>query len=515
MAGSRSRFSRYLLPATSCLIFVALRIPLFLDPALHLGWNSDSALYGMIAKAVAAGRDFPIFFWGQSYMGPLTSYLAAPLVWVMHPMRALRLAASLEVLAGIIFYWLGLRRAFDERVANVVALWLVIGPSYMMFFSIATIGGEPMFFLSAIIFWFAQTTGLARLRDWFILGLLAGFGWWIHQGTVFAVAAAVLAQVAGRGWRVAGLHWPRSVIVAALAIVVGVDLVLGALRSLGFEVPSFFLFHPLLEPFVALLLLFAIANFDVLRQLRVVPAIAPAFSFIAGAVIGYLPVIIATLRGAVLKTYGLSVPTMSLRGTVEHSITWLRSDLWLFVGMAAAVLVVPFFIAAMLRRPRWEMPLITIILCLVFYLFSQRAYAGAVRYIVCALPMVYAFAADAMLRVRGGTIAVVAVALALLVPRVEQVRDVGAGRAEHYSTLPGGFDPRPTLQQIEAGHYTICYADYWIAYKLQWVSDERVRFIPYRSFDRTRATSRLLGAIPGPKCYVDDSGRVTARPIIP
>ena len=88
--------------ALAVAIFIALRIPLFFDPALHLGWNSDAAIFGMIAKAIAAGRDFPIFFWGQSYMGPLTSYLAAPLVWVMHPMRALRLAASLEVLAGIL-----------------------------------------------------------------------------------------------------------------------------------------------------------------------------------------------------------------------------------------------------------------------------------------------------------------------------------------------------------------------------------------------------------------------------
>lgn len=512
MAGGR-RFYRYLLPATCCLIFVTLRWPLFLDPALHLGWNSDAAVFGMIAKAIAAGRDFPIFFWGQSYMGPLTSYLAAPLVWVMHPMRALRLAASLEVLAGILFYWLGLRRAFDERVANVTALWLAIGPSYVMFFSIATIGGEPMFFLSAIIFWFAQTTGLTRPRHWLILGLLAGFGWWIHQGTVFAVAAAVLAQLTGDRSQLTGFHWPRSAIVAGLSIVVGVDVILGALRSLGFEVPSFFLYDPLLEPLIALLLLLAVANLDVLRPLLRMDR--RVFIFAGGAIVGYLPVIIATLRGAVLKTYGFSAPGMPLRGTVEHAITFLRSDLWLFLGMAASVLVVPFFIAAMLRRPGLEMPLITILLCLIFYLFSARAYPGAVRYIVSALPMVYAFAADAMLRVRGGVIAVLAVALALLVPRVEQVRDVGAGRAEAYASLPGAFDPRPTLRQIEAGRYSVCYADYWIAYKLQWVSDERIRFIPYRSFDRTKAVSRALAALPGSKCYVDNGGRVTVGPIIP
>src|SRR5437660_3482520 len=400
-------------------LFIALRIPLFLDPALHLGWNSDAALFGMIAKSIAQGRGFPLFFWGQSYLGPLTSYIAAPLVWVMHPMRALRLAASLEVLAGITFYWLGLRRAFDDRVANAAALWLAIGPSYFMLFSIATIGGEPMFLLSGAIFWFAQRTGLARMRDWFILGVLAGFGWWIHQGVIFALGAAVLAKVAGRRSPPAGLHWPRSPIVRAIAIAIGADLFLGALKSLGIDAPAFFLYDPVIEPLAALIVLLVIVNGDVIRSQwdRATPGALSvrAAPFIAGAVIGYLPVIIGTLRGAVLRTYGLSVPAMPLKGVIEHAVTLLRSDSWLFIGAAASVLVMPFFIAAMIRRPRLEMPLITIVLCILFYLFSQRAHPGTMRYIVCALPMVYAFAAGEMLRVRGGAVAVIAVALLLFV----------------------------------------------------------------------------------------------------
>ena len=47
------------------------------------------------------------------------------------------------------------------------------------------------------------------------------------------------------------------------------------------------------------------------------------------------------------------------------------------------------------------------------------------------------------------------------------------------------------------------------------VSDERVRFVPYRSLDRTRAASLALHRAPGPKCYVDSAGRVSRfAPII-
>ena len=221
------------------------------------------------------------------------------------------------------------------------------------------------------------------------------------------------------------------------------------------------------------------------------------------------------MRGLVPETYGLSVPTMPLRGVVEHFVTFVSSDLWLFIGAAASIVVVPFFIVAMLRRPPLDMPLITIILCTIFYLFSQRAHPGTMRYIVSALPMVYAFAANEMLRVRWGGIAITAVTLALLVPSIEQIRDVATGRGEYYAGLPGDFDPRPVLRDIESRHYTICYADYWISYKLQWVSDERVRFIPFHSLDRTRATSRALHAAPGPKCFVDKNGRVSPMPKTP
>jgi hypothetical protein len=447
-------------------------------------------------------------------MGPLTSYIAAPLIWLMHPMRALRLAASLEVLAGILFYWLGLRRAFDERVANAVAILLAIGPAYTIHFSIATIGGEPMFFLSAIIFWFAQFTGLARARDWFILGILGGVGWWIHQGTVFALAAAVIVPIAGRRSELAGLHWPRSSIVAAIGLLIGADAILGALRSLGFETPALFFHDPLLEPLVALLLLLALANFDVLR-------VALRFDrrlllFVLGALIGYLPVIVGTMRGVVLKSYGLSVPPMPLRGTIAHAITFVRHDVWMLAGGGiAALIVIPFCVVAIVRRPRIDMPLVTLVLCVLFYLLSSRAYPGTVRYIVSALPMVYAFAADELLRIRGGILGVLAVVVALLIPGVRLIREVGDARAEVYGHFGGEFDPRPVLRTIESQHYTICYAEYWVAYKLQWVSDEQVRFIPYHSYDRTKAASRVLAAVPGPKCYVDPNGAVSEFRAVP
>jgi hypothetical protein len=518
-------------------LFIALRLVLFFDPALRLGWNSDAAVFGLMAKAIAAGREWPLFFWRQSYMGVMTSYIAAALMPVVNAVLALRLAASAEVLAGIVFYWLGLQHAFGTKVANVVALWLAIGPAYLMHFSIAPIGGEQMFVLSAIIYWLAETTGLRRNRDWLIFGLLAGFGWWIHQGTIFAVAAAIIVFVRRTEWWAAvrdARTQRRHIVLTAIAVLLAIDTLLGVCVSVGLRVPAFFWFNLILDPLIPLLLILTV-NVQRLRAVARIEraAFARAALFAVGAVLAYSPVIIATLRGKVPQTYGLDVPLMYLDGVAEHAVTFLRSDLWLFLGVGASIVVVPFFIAAMVRRPPLDMPLVTIILCVVFYLWSQRAHPGTMRYIVSALPMVYAFAAQEMLRLNVGrvlnpsaaeggrsaaadglrtrptfAIPIAIVTLALLVPRIAQVRDVARAQGEYYGGLPGDFDPRPTLRAIETAHYTICYTDYWLAYKLQWVSDERVRFIPFHTFDRNREASRALAATPVPKCYVDLSGRV-------
>src|SRR5205085_398260 len=131
-----------------------------------------------------------------------------------------------------------------------------------------------------------------------------------------------------------------------------------------------------------------------------------------------------------------------------------------------------------------------------------------------ALPMVYAFTCDEMLRWRWvglGAAGIVAVALAI--PRIGEVRDIAAGRSEQYEGLGGTFDPRPTLKTIESSGYRVCYAEYWVAYKLEWLSGGSVAFIPFHSYDRTRERSRRLGALAVKKCFVTNDGAV--RPLTP
>ena len=116
----------------------------------------------------------------------------------------------------------------------------------------------------------------------------------------------------------------------------------------------------------------------------------------------------------------------------------------------------------------------------------------------------FAEAADFLRRrIPAGFVALLSGGLALSVTffLLRQAQGVVAG-------LLAEPDPRAPLRAIAEQGYTICHAGYDTAYTLQFLSDERVRFIPYHSPDRNRTLSAELRANPEPQCLVTDDGVV-------
>jgi len=68
--------------ALGALLVAALlaRLPFLLWGGLH--FDSDQAVMGLMARHIGQGRAFPVYFYGQSYLFPVLSYLAAPAVAV-------------------------------------------------------------------------------------------------------------------------------------------------------------------------------------------------------------------------------------------------------------------------------------------------------------------------------------------------------------------------------------------------------------------------------------------------
>ena len=86
----KSRRIEIPLAAAAVLAGVCLRI--FHFARLHESLDADESIVGLMAMHIAEGREFPVFFYGQHYLGALESYLAAMgfAVWGPSPM-ALRL----------------------------------------------------------------------------------------------------------------------------------------------------------------------------------------------------------------------------------------------------------------------------------------------------------------------------------------------------------------------------------------------------------------------------------------
>jgi hypothetical protein len=445
------------------LAFFLIRLPLLTPPGLLLGWHSDAALLGLMARAITEG-DIPWLFWGADYLAPLTSLFAALVGMILRsevgPLE-LRIGVSVEILAALLFFYAGLRITAGRRAAMVATLWLTAGPAFLFKLGYAPLSAEQYFFLGAIVFWYVTRFRFTRPCHWLILGLLTGAGLWIHRGVLF-------------------------VVVPALIVIVWYDL----------------------------------------RLMKWWRIAACAAVFAVAVPLGYIPAMIGKLA-IDQRLYAPVKPPWSLAHVQRRFLETVTNDVWWFVGaesnasrwILGAVLVVLLALAIWNFRPARSAVFAAGVvgISFAFWILSTDAHRGAVRYIMIALPIVYTFASAEIIRLwdRGrpdarfiAVLATIVITASVFIPRHRQVRDVAAALLEQHENWPGGFDPRPALGVIRRDGYRVCYADVWIAHKLEFLSDSGVRFIPHRSVNRRMVESLRLGALPGPKCFVDLKGNV-------
>jgi len=147
---SRPRTAIFLL----LLLGMALRATFLLFPQSAI--DSDNALYGLMAKHITEG-EFPLFTYGQHYMGALESYVAALFFLLFgvsgHALKLSPYLFSILFLAAV--YLLG-----TELYGRRPALWALAcaaaAPPTLLVWSSAPRGGysETLFFGTALL-WLA------------------------------------------------------------------------------------------------------------------------------------------------------------------------------------------------------------------------------------------------------------------------------------------------------------------------------------------------------------------------
>jgi len=175
--------------------------------------NSDEATMGLMALHVAEGRELPVFFYGQSYMGALEAYLAAPLVLLAGPSTlALRVPTLLLTTAFLLLMWRLTRLLFPGPVVLLTLGLLALGSDRVLKSQLIAGGGYPEILpLAALLLLLAVLAGTPspgrRPRAYALValfGLGTGLALWISWLVLPYVAAAGAVLLVARGRRLLG-----------------------------------------------------------------------------------------------------------------------------------------------------------------------------------------------------------------------------------------------------------------------------------------------------------------------
>ncbi|MEH1168327.1 hypothetical protein V6V47_23375 [Micromonospora sp. CPCC 205539] len=170
--------------------------------------NSDEATMGLAALHIARGEGFPIWFYGQQYMGTLEAYLAAPVFALAGgpSLLGLRLPTLALYALFLVAAWrLTLRLTGDRWFGLLVVALLALGSDRVVKSQLIAGGGYPEMNAAAVALALLAVDLAAgrpewRLARWAGWGFLAGLLLWVDPLALPYVVATGAVLVAFR-WR--------------------------------------------------------------------------------------------------------------------------------------------------------------------------------------------------------------------------------------------------------------------------------------------------------------------------
>lgn len=422
--------------------------------------DSDEAVIGLIARHIVAGER-PTFFWGQSYGGPLESYLTAPVFAVTgSSVLVLKLVpAALSGVAALLVWRIGLR-TIGERAAAAAGGLAWCFPGVFVWWSVKARG----FYWSSLVLGLLVVLIVLRLErrearrgEWLVLGLATGLGWWGTPQIVFLVLPAGLWLLVCRRRALAGL--PLGLLGFAI----------GALPWLQANLTSGF---PSLQP-------------------------------LPGSPGGYTDH---------LHSFAYRGLSMLLGQRVPVTETWLWRPIGIAVCLAAVagVLAAVRLFVASRDRGLGLLLLLAVAMPLLLAAIPNGGYVGEGRYLLPFLPVVALLGALALRGALCGCIvqaaaitgAAVAGALALSVAALARLPPT-TGLPETSRWVPADTGPLRAVLGREG--IDRVFADYWIAYRLDFETRERV-VAASTGTERSPAYTAMVRASPSPAwVFVDGS----------
>ncbi|MGH7928006.1 MAG: ArnT family glycosyltransferase [Candidatus Binatia bacterium] len=157
-----------------------------IDAKEHVVALSDEATVGLMAKHIASGTNFPIFFYGQNYLGAFEAYVAALLFAAFGvSLFTLKLVPGIfSVVLLFVVYFLA-KRMFNARVAILSTALVAIPSAFFFSWALKARGGfiehVNLSLLILLVFSSIWFDGKNSLWLYALLGFLSGFALWVNQ----------------------------------------------------------------------------------------------------------------------------------------------------------------------------------------------------------------------------------------------------------------------------------------------------------------------------------------------
>jgi len=170
---------------------------------------ADEGVVGLMGKHIVEGRELPIFFWGQSYLGALEAYCAAISFAVFGcSFLSLRLVTfCFSIGVGALLYRF-VHRFYSVAAARWATALVALAPMYFLQWNLKARGGfvEHVALVLAVmpLFWRFYLYHQRDAATAFALGVVAGVALWVNQlvGAYLGVMGILLALRSEdrRGW---------------------------------------------------------------------------------------------------------------------------------------------------------------------------------------------------------------------------------------------------------------------------------------------------------------------------
>ena len=185
--------------ANNRIVLGVLASLILLRSAVFVFWrqsyfDSDQAIFGLMAKHLIEGRAFPVFMYGQNYMLSVESWLAAPMFLIAGPsVPALKLPllALNFFIVYLLLRFLTCETRLQPQLAALAAVFFVLPPPGTAAQFLDASGGriEPLVYV--LLLWLVR-----RRPVW--LGLVLGFGFTHREFTIYGFVALLLIDVTRR-----------------------------------------------------------------------------------------------------------------------------------------------------------------------------------------------------------------------------------------------------------------------------------------------------------------------------